>query len=134
MSGSFSSQEKNSAICRKRLDLLRSGNFKIDDGQIAENLDLCFFRIAGTTDFCKSDPSIDYSSLFKDILCGFAEHLVPFAFAVIGDERGLNFYAATVEDRLPSLKTAFVSELPGTVLCQQLWRHIHRYTHMQGKL
>jgi len=83
---SYSSTERNYALCRKDLDFIANGNFISTGYEECQNMQ--FFKVNGLTRFWESEQDFKESSLVGDILNSCVRHGVPFAYAIIGDENG----------------------------------------------
>lgn len=111
MQYSYSSAEKNAALCRKELDLITTGNFRSNGYEECRNM--VFFKVNGITKFWKNEGNINISSLMRDVLSGCVRHGVSFAFVITGDQNGITFHIGTLAVLLDSLKTSFISCYPG---------------------
>ncbi len=107
----YTSTEKNYALCRKELDFIPNGNF-ISEGY-EECHDMQFFRIKGITGFWKSEDDYDVTTLVGDILNSCVRHQIPFAYAIIGDENGINIYVGTTKLLREGVKTSYEAVFPG---------------------
>lgn len=107
----YSSAEKNIAICRKELDMISNGNFRSNGYEECQNMQ--FLRICGITRFWEYEENLSISTLSGDILNSFVRHGIPFAYAIIGDQDGINIYVGTMKVLLESLKTSYESTYPG---------------------
>lgn len=107
----YSSAEKNIAVCRKELDMIPNGNFRSNGYEECQNMQ--FLRICGITRFWEYEENLNISTLAGDILNSFVRHGIPFAYAIIGDQDGINIYIGTMKVLLESLKTSFESVYPG---------------------
>lgn len=108
---SYSSAERNYALCRKDLDLIPNGNFLSNGYEECRNM--TFFKVKGITNFWESDEDLDFSSLGGDILNSCVRHGIPFAYAIIGDENGISIYVGTMQILRESLKASYESVYPG---------------------
>lgn len=107
----YSSEEKNHAICRKDLDFIPNGNFISNGYEESQNMQ--FLKIKGLTCFWKTEQDYSVSTLVGDILNSITRHGVPFAFVIIGDERGINLYIGTMKLLLDGLCSSYESVFPG---------------------
>ncbi|NLB61464.1 MAG: DUF87 domain-containing protein [Clostridiales bacterium] len=111
MTNGFTSADKNSALCRKELDSIPHGNF-VSTGY-EECRDMQFFKVCGLTRFWEFEKDFQIGSLMADILSSCIRYGVPFAYAIIGDENGINIYVGTMKLLLGSLKASYQSMFPG---------------------
>lgn len=107
----YTPAQKNYALCRKELDLIPNGNFLSQGYEACRNMQ--FFRIKGLTGFWKTEEEINSELLMGDILNSCVRHGVPFAYAIIGDERGIQVYAGTLKILRESLQSSYESMFPG---------------------
>lgn len=107
----YTSVEKNYALCRKELDSILNGNFRSTGYEECQNMK--FFKISGLTRFWEHDEDVEISSLVGDILNSCIRHGVPFAYAIVGDQDGINLYVGTMKVLLEGLKTSYESAYPG---------------------
>ncbi len=107
----YSPTEKNYALCRKDLDFIANGNFISTGYEECQNMQ--FFKVNGLTRFWESEQDFKESSLVGDILNSCVRHGVPFAYAIIGDENGINVYIGTMKILREGLKSSYESIFPG---------------------
>lgn len=107
----YSSAEKNTAICRKELDLIANGNFKSNGYEECQNM--VFFKARGITRFWETEEPLNISALIGDILNSHVRHGIPFAYAIVGDKDGINIYIGTIKLLLDGLKTSYESSYLG---------------------
>ena len=107
----YSSAEKNYALCRKDLDFIPNGNFLSNGYEECQNM--LFFKVNGITRFWEEEKDFDESTLVGDILNSCVRHGIPFAYAIIGDENGINIYVGTMKLLRESLKASYESVFPG---------------------
>ena len=107
----YSSAEKNYALCRKDLDLIANGNFLSSGYEECQNMQ--FFRVNGITRFWENEQGLEESALVGDILNSCVRHGIPFAFAIIGGENGLQVYIGTIKILRESLRASYESVFPG---------------------
>lgn len=108
---SATSSDKNYALCRKELDLITNGNF-ISEGY--ETLkDIQFLKIKGLTNFWEHEDNISIIPLVGDILSGNARYGIPFVYAIIGNNKGINIYVGTSKIFSDGLKSSYESIYPG---------------------
>ena len=107
----YSSAEKNSAICRKNLDMIPNGNFLSNGYEECRNMS--FLKIFGLTRFWEFEENFNLGILVGDVLNGCVRHGVPFAYAITGDKDGINIYVGTMKVLLDSLKSSYESAYPG---------------------
>ena len=108
---SYSSAEKNAAVCRKELDMIPNGNFRSAGYEECQNMQ--FFRIYGITRFWEHEENLNVSTLIGDILNSCVRHGVPFAYAIIGDKDGIHVYAGTIKLLMEGLRTSYEAAYPG---------------------
>lgn len=108
---SYTSAEKNYALCRKDLDLIANGNFRSNGYEECQNM--MFFRIKGITSFWEDEQDFNISSLGGDILNSCVRHGIPFAYAIIGNEDGISIYIGTMKLLREGLKASYESVYPG---------------------
>ena len=72
-----------------------------------------FFKVNGITRFWESEQDFEESALVSDVLNSCVRHGTPFAYAIIGDENGINIYIGTTELLREALKTSYESVFPG---------------------
>lgn len=106
----YTSSEKNYAICRKELDYIPNGNFISTGYEECRNVE--FFKISGLTKFWETED-IDITSLIGDILSSCIRHGVPFAYAITGTDDGIQVYVGTLKVLIEGLKTSYEAVYPG---------------------
>lgn len=111
---SYTSTEKNFALCRKELDMIANGNFQSNGYEECQNLQ--FFKIAGLTRFWENEENINITSLIGDILNSNVRHGVSFAYAIIGDADGINIYVGTMKVLMEGLISSYKSAYPGIAI------------------
>lgn len=113
MSGNngYTSAEKNYALCRKDLDFIANGNFLSNGYEELQNMQ--FFKINGITRFWETEQDFNESTLVGDILNSCVRHGIPFAYAIIGDENGINIYVGTMRLLREGLKASYEASFPG---------------------
>lgn len=107
----YSSADKNNALCRRELDTIPNGNFRSTGYE--ECRDMKFCKILGITRFWETDEDIQVSSLIGDILSSCIRYGVPFSYVITGDANGINVYFGTMKVLLEGLKASYVSSFPG---------------------
>lgn len=107
----YSAADKNFLLCRKDLDMLDNGNF-VSAGYEASN-SMQFLKINGLADFWEKDEAIEESVLIRDILSSSIRYNVPFCYAIVGDENGLQVYVGTLKLLRDSLRTSYEASFPG---------------------
>ncbi len=107
----YTSSEKNKAVVRKDLDMISNGNFLSDGYEECHNMS--YFKIAGLTRFWKTEQELDVSTLMGDILSSCVRYNLPFAHAIIGDEKGVNLYFGVAKAFAQSLKVSLEAVYPG---------------------
>ncbi|MBW8380910.1 MAG: ATP-binding protein [Youngiibacter sp.] len=107
----YSSAEKNSAICRKELEVIQNGRAIANSYEEFQNMH--FFKVKGLARFWEPDESFNFSSMAGDILNSCVKHGVSYAYAIIGDKDGINVYIGTQKVLVEALKTSYVSSYPG---------------------
>ena len=91
---SYTSAEKNYSLCRKELDFIPNGNFRSNGYEELQNMQ--FVKINGLPRFWQGEQDFAESNLVGDVLNSCVRHGVPFAYAIIGDENGINVYVGTM--------------------------------------
>lgn len=107
----YSSAEKNHALCRKDLDFIANGNFISNGYEECQNMQ--FFKVNGLTRFWENEQDFKISALVGDILNSCVRHGVPFAYAIIGNESGIEIYVGTMKLLLDGLKSSYESVFQG---------------------
>lgn len=107
----YTSAEKNHALCRKDLDFIPNGNFVSNGYEESQNMQ--FFKINGLTKFWESEQDFSVSTLVGDILNSSVRHGVPFAYAIIGNENGIDVYIGTMKLLRDGLRSSYESVFPG---------------------
>lgn len=107
----YTSAEKNHALCRKDLDFIFNGNFISNGYEECQNMQ--FFKINGLTRFWEAEENFSVNTLVGDILNSCVRYGVPFAYVVIGNEKGINIYVGTMKLLREGLKTSYEAVFPG---------------------
>lgn len=107
----YTSAEKNYCLCRKELDLIANGNFLSNGYEECQNMQ--FFKVNGLTRFWATEQDSQVSSLIGDILNSCVRHGIPFAYAIIGDENGIDICVGTMKLLRDGLKSSYESVFPG---------------------
>ncbi len=107
----YTSAEKNYSLCRKELDLIANGNFISNGYEECQNMQ--FFKINGITRFWDAEQELQVSLLMCDILNSCVRHGVPFAYAIIGNENGIDIYVGTMKILRDGLRASYESVFPG---------------------
>lgn len=81
---------KNKVVCRKDLDLIQGGKFVSSAYEEIKNV--VFLKVHGITSFWDADAQVKCTGRMASILSGFVRHGVSYAYAIIGDESGINVY------------------------------------------
>ena len=117
MSHTYTSFEKNIAICKKELDLIPNGNFLSNGYEQCHNMQ--FFHVCGITNFWESEKKININNSIADILSGCVKHGIPFSYVIIGDENGINIFVGTVKLLLNKLRDSYEAFFPGISIIEQ---------------
>ena len=107
----YTSAEKNHALCRKDLDFIPNGNFISNGYEESQNMQ--FFKVNGLTRFWETEQDFSVSTLVGDILNSSVRHGVPFAYAIIGNENGIDIYIGTMKVLRDGLRSSYESVFPG---------------------
>lgn len=107
----YTAAQKNYALCRKDLDLIVNGNFLSNGYEECQNMQ--FFKINGLTRFWEQEEDFRMSAVVGDILNSCVRHGIPFAYAIIGDENGINLYVGTMRLLRDSLMSSYEAVFPG---------------------
>lgn len=107
----YTSAEKNHALCRKDLDFIFNGNFVSNGYEESQNMQ--FFKINGLTRFWESEQDFSVNTLVGDILNSSVRHGVPFAYAIIGSENGIEIYVGTMKLLRDGLRSSYEAVFPG---------------------
>lgn len=105
------SKDRNFALCRNELDFIPNGNFVANRYEECHNMS--FFKINGLTKFWNCEQDFSINSLIGDILNSSVRNRVPFAYAIIGNENGINVYVGTLKILVESLKSSYEAVFPG---------------------
>lgn len=111
ISSGYSLVDKNHALCRKDLDFITNGNF-VSNGY-EECHDMQFFKVNGLTQFWNADRNFSVNTLVGDILNSYARHGMSFAYIIIGNEKGINFYIGTMKLLRESMISSYESVFAG---------------------
>lgn len=111
ISNGYSSSEKNNALCRKDLDFVTNGNFISNGYEECQNMQ--FFKVNGVTRFWEDEQEYSVNTLVGDILNSCVKHGIPFAYAIIGNESGINIYIGTMKLLRESLISSYEAAFPG---------------------
>ena len=115
--GGYTAYQKSRAVCRKDLDLIPNGNFISNGYEDLRNLE--FIKVAGLPEFWDDSHKIDGDANMADLLAGCVRHGVPFAYAIIGDEKGISVYVGTMKLLSNSLRSSMAALYPGIDLKQE---------------
>lgn len=107
----YTSAEKNHALCRKDLDFIPNGNFISNGYEESQNMQ--FFKVNGLTRFWETEQNFSVNTLVGDILNSSVRHGVPFAYAIIGSENGIDIYVGTMKVLRDGLRSSYESVFPG---------------------
>lgn len=107
----YTSAEKNYALCRKDLDFIPNGSFLSNGYEELQNMQ--FFKVNGLTRFWEEDQDFEESTLVGDVLNSCVRHGIPFAYAIIGNENGINIFVGTLKVLREGLKSSYESVFPG---------------------
>lgn len=112
--------KKNHALCRNNLDRIMHGNYSTvsfekakRESEFEETAKLHFFKINGITRFWEGQQETEISTLVGDILNSCIRRMVPFVYAIIGDENGINIYVGTMNLLRDGLKASYEAVFPG---------------------
>ncbi len=111
INNSYSSTEKNHAICRKDLDFISNGNFISNGYEECQNMQ--FFKINGLTRFWDVEQDFSVTTLVGDILNSCVRHGIPFAYVITGNENGISIYVGTMKLLRESLISSYEAVFPG---------------------
>lgn len=107
----YSSAEKNYALCRKDLEFATNANFTPKD--YAACKDMKFFKVNGSTRFWDAEQDFPVNTLVGDILNSCARQGTVFAYVIIGNQSGINVYIGTVNVLAESLISSYEAVFPG---------------------
>ena len=108
---SYTSADKNHALCRKDLDFILNGNFLSHGYEECQNMQ--FFKINGITHFWESEKDFAINNLVGDILNSCVRHNVPFAYVISGNKDGIDIYVGTMKLLRGGLISSYESVFPG---------------------
>lgn len=107
----YSSAQKNIAVCRKELEFISNGNFASEGYEECRNMQ--FFQVMGIARSWEEERELDSCALTADILNGCVRYGLPFAFVLVGDGRGIHVYVGTMKTLLDPVRSSYQAVYPG---------------------
>lgn len=94
---------RNNAVCRKDLDLISNGNFKVLEHK--EFYTLKFFKVNGMTKFWGEKKDANRNNFMGDILSSIYGNGIPVSYIILGNDLGIEVLIGAAEFLVPGLKS-----------------------------
>lgn len=112
----------NQVLCRTKLDICENQN-EVGIYAFEDFEDMEWFRVDGLTKFWEDSKRADFNSVFSDILSSVVIAGSPFAFLLLGDKKGINFYIGSDKELIDGISETYRSCMPGIDIKSGIFYH-----------